>query len=179
MPTTVSGTILQTPEPGILQVLEDHLVTIDDGGVITSVAPRGGVVADRTLGSDEVLLPGLIDTHIHAPQWPQLGTALDLPLDQWLNDHTFPLEARFVDLGFALRAESSKSWCADRTRPTSSMSGSKESARLTRILPSRSLWGITLGAIWCDGVMRAGKVANEWQLRFILKTMRSDTSDSF
>ncbi len=101
MPTTVSGTILQTPEPGILQVLEDHLVTIDDRGVITSVAPRGGVVADRTLGSDEVLLPGLIDTHIHAPQWPQLGTALDLPLDQWLNDHTFPLEARFVDLGFA------------------------------------------------------------------------------
>ena len=69
MPTTVSGTILQTPEPGILQVLEDHLVTIDDRGVITSVAPRGGVVADRTLGSDEVLLPGLIDTHIHAPQW--------------------------------------------------------------------------------------------------------------
>ena len=59
------------------------------------------------------------------------------------------------------------------------MSGSKESARLTWILPSRSLWGITLGAIWCDGVMRAGKVANEWQLRFILKTMRSDTSDSF
>lgn len=101
MPTTVSGTILQTPEPGILQVLEDHVVTIDDEGVIASVVPRAGVVADRILDTNEVLIPGLIDTHVHAPQWPQLGTALDLPLDQWLNDHTFPLEARFSDLAFA------------------------------------------------------------------------------
>ena len=101
MPTTVSGTILQTPEPGILQVLEDHLVTVDDDGVIVSVVPRGKIVADRSLDTTEVLIPGLIDTHVHAPQWPQLGTALDLPLDQWLNDHTFPLEARFADLTFA------------------------------------------------------------------------------
>jgi guanine deaminase len=47
------------------------------------------------------LLPGLIDTHIHAPQWPQLGTGLDLPLEKWLFDYTFPLEARYADVGFA------------------------------------------------------------------------------
>ena len=41
-------------------------------------------MADRSLDADEVLIPGLIDTHVHAPQWPQLGTALDLPLDQWI-----------------------------------------------------------------------------------------------
>jgi len=34
-----------------------------------------------TLGKDEYLLPGLVDLHVHAPQWPQLGLALDLPLD--------------------------------------------------------------------------------------------------
>lgn len=103
MPTTVSGTILQTPQPGILQVLEDHLVTIDDDGAIVSVAPRGGLTADTSLAADEVLIPGMIDTHVHAPQWPQLGTALDLPLEVWLNNHTFPLEARFSDVAFARR----------------------------------------------------------------------------
>jgi guanine deaminase len=47
------------------------------------------------------LLPGLIDSHNHAPQWPQLGTGLDLPLEKWLFDYTFPLEARYADAGFA------------------------------------------------------------------------------
>ncbi|MFN8632092.1 MAG: amidohydrolase family protein [Chloroflexota bacterium] len=48
-----------------------------------------------------VLLPGFVDLHVHAPQWPQLGTGLDLPLERWLFEYTFPLEARFADLAFA------------------------------------------------------------------------------
>ena len=47
------------------------------------------------------LLPGLVDTHIHAPQWPQLGTGLDIPLERWLFEYTFPLEARYADTEFA------------------------------------------------------------------------------
>ena len=38
MPTTVSGTILQTPEPGILQVLDDHLVKEKLSGLSTMMA---------------------------------------------------------------------------------------------------------------------------------------------
>ncbi|MFP5489549.1 MAG: amidohydrolase family protein, partial [Acidimicrobiia bacterium] len=49
------------------------------------------------------LIPGLVDTHFHAPQWPQLGTGLDLPLERWLFEHTFPLEARFADEAYATR----------------------------------------------------------------------------
>jgi guanine deaminase len=48
-----------------------------------------------------MLLPGLVDLHVHAPQFPQLGTALDRPLQAWLQDHTFPLESRYADLAFA------------------------------------------------------------------------------
>ncbi len=100
MTDSIRGTILQTPSPGELQVLEDHLVTVDNG-MITAVEPAGDRQADHTLDPDVVLLPGLIDTHIHAPQWPQLGTGLDLPLETWLYEYTFPLEARFVDEAFA------------------------------------------------------------------------------
>lgn len=47
------------------------------------------------------LLPGFTDLHIHAPQWPQAGLALDKPLNEWLNAYTFPLEAKFKDLQYA------------------------------------------------------------------------------
>ena len=47
------------------------------------------------------LLPGFTDLHIHAPQWPQAGLALDKPLNEWLNTYTFPLEAKFRDLQYA------------------------------------------------------------------------------
>lgn len=80
------------------------MVTIDDEGVITTIEPASTTtVADVTLREGTCLLPGLIDLHVHAPQWPQLGTGLDVPLDEWLFQHTFPLEARYRDLAFAER----------------------------------------------------------------------------
>jgi len=100
---TFRATILQTPAADTFEALVDQIITVDDSGVITSVvdSPGPDVVVDVDLGDQLVLLPGLIDTHIHAPQWPQLGTGLDLPLDEWLNEVTFPLEARYDDLDFA------------------------------------------------------------------------------
>uniref|UniRef100_A0A3Q2DZC9 Guanine deaminase n=1 Tax=Cyprinodon variegatus TaxID=28743 RepID=A0A3Q2DZC9_CYPVA len=53
------------------------------------------------LSCSEFLMPGMIDTHIHASQYSYSGTALDMPLLQWLNNYTFPVESRFKDLEFA------------------------------------------------------------------------------
>lgn len=103
MTQTIRGTILQTPTAGVLEVLEDMEIEVSDRGVIQTVTPATGRPVDLALGRDALLLPGLIDTHVHAPQWPQLGTGLDLPLDRWLFEYTFPLEARFADLAFAMR----------------------------------------------------------------------------
>ncbi len=85
------------------------MITVGDDGLITDVvraddeAVADVTSADVVLPAGSVLLPGLIDTHLHAPQWPQLGTGLDLPLDEWLFTHTFPLEARYADSDFARR----------------------------------------------------------------------------
>ena len=46
-------------------------------------------------------MPGMIDTHIHAPQYPNAGKGLDVGLMDWLKKYTFPTEARFKDLRFA------------------------------------------------------------------------------
>ena len=97
MAFTVEGTIMQTPELGRLQVRHHVAVTVDDDGSIASIEPSDEAETSR------VLIPGLVDTHIHAPQWPQLGTGLDLPLERWLFDHTFPLEKRLTEASFAAR----------------------------------------------------------------------------
>lgn len=99
------ATILQTPDVDTLEVLEDHIIDVNASGAITSVSPAA---VDNTEGAvslpdNTVLIPGLVDTHIHASQWPQLGTGLDLPLDEWLFAYTFPLEARYADTDFARR----------------------------------------------------------------------------
>ena len=96
MPLTVRGTVLQTPTADRLEVLDDVRVHVDDGGGIAEVSTGPGP-ADVVLGDREYLLPGLVDLHVHAPQWPQAGTGLDLSLAAWLEDRTFPLEARYTD----------------------------------------------------------------------------------
>ena len=57
-----------------------------------------------TLPEGCYLLPGFVDLHIHAPQYPQLGSALDVPLEVWLQKYTFPLEARYADAAFARKS---------------------------------------------------------------------------
>lgn len=93
----------------------DTLFCIDGSGTIVDIiqhnddafrhvrdaARKAGKLTE--LSSDQYLLPGLIDLHVHAPQWPQMGKALDKPLEKWLNDYTFPLEARYADVEFARR----------------------------------------------------------------------------
>lgn len=108
MTFTVQATVMQTPTRDKLEVLEDVVITVDDSetadsGTITAIEPSSTFTGniDVSLSADAILLPGMIDLHIHAPQWPQLGTGLDVPLEQWLFDYTFPLEARFTDLDFA------------------------------------------------------------------------------
>lgn len=101
---TLRATVLHTPAHDRLEVVVDQEIVIGDDGRIASVSPAGpDTRADVVLPEGTVLVPGFVDTHLHAPQWPQLGTALDRPLDQWLFEYTFPLEARFDDVDLAQR----------------------------------------------------------------------------
>ena len=109
----IEAAIVDTPVLGELRVREQALVIVDETGTIQDVMERGEPTHAATredltsrgvltrFGSSSYLLPGFIDLHCHAPQWPQLGKALDVPLEDWLNRYTFPLEARYEDVAFA------------------------------------------------------------------------------
>ena len=101
-PFALRGAILHTPARDRLEYRPDARIDIDATGRITAVRDATEADADAVqLCDGNILLPGFVDLHIHAPQWQQLGTALDLPLPRWLAEHTFPLEARFADAGYA------------------------------------------------------------------------------
>lgn len=53
------------------------------------------------LSESQFLLAGFIDSHIHAPQVPNIGLGLDKPLMDWLSAYTFPMEAHYNDNAFA------------------------------------------------------------------------------
>jgi guanine deaminase len=107
------GTALHAPTRGQIERLEEVVVSVDDGGAITEILAHasadGSALAARhraagtlrELRRGQYLVPGLVDLHVHAPQWPQLGLALDHPLEVWLQNYTFPLEARYADLAYA------------------------------------------------------------------------------
>ena len=108
-PFTALGTFAHTPQRGQLEIIEHGLVQVDATGtileVIDSGAPRFQAVHEEAATKGQLMevdpgslvLPGMVDLHVHAPQWPQLGQALHVPLDRWLAEYTFPLEARYAD----------------------------------------------------------------------------------
>jgi guanine deaminase len=112
----VAGTFFHAPSLGTIEILADALLAIDEFGTIAAVMPRGdpgyarmrdqAAAAGRleSVPRGRYVLPGFVDLHLHAPQYPQLGKALDCSLEDWLARYTFPLEARYADLAFAQRA---------------------------------------------------------------------------
>jgi 5-methylthioadenosine/S-adenosylhomocysteine deaminase len=81
-------------------VHEDYSVAVE-GTRIVAVLPREE--AERTWPAgravelpDHVLLPGLVNSHTHAPMTLLRGYADDLELHAWLQEHIWPAEREFV-----------------------------------------------------------------------------------
>ncbi|KAM9392213.1 guanine deaminase [Pholidichthys leucotaenia] len=106
------GTFVHATQEKPLEILEDKLVGVDEDGKIAFIGGGSELeTLSQTFGfspSDvteltqvEFFMPGLVDTHIHAAQYSYAGTALDMPLLDWLSTYTFPVESRFKDIKFA------------------------------------------------------------------------------
>ena len=81
-----------------LRDVPDGAVVVEDG-LIRAVGTAAEFLApdlDVTHYPDALILPGLIDTHIHYAQTQVIGSYGAQLLD-WLNRYTFPAERRFAD----------------------------------------------------------------------------------
>jgi guanine deaminase len=78
---------------------EDGFVAVD-GDRIVGVGDFKDMPRDSSaltqLGRNALIVPGFVDTHLHAPQLEMIGS-YGGHLLEWLNRYTFPTEAKFRD----------------------------------------------------------------------------------
>ena len=101
--TILKGTIVSAPALGQLEITEPGYLVAEDGiitGVFSHLPERYAGAPVEDFG-DALILQSFADLHLHAPQYPMLGTGMDLQLLDWLNTYTFPTEAKFADPDYA------------------------------------------------------------------------------
>ena len=86
------------------ELLSDHAVVLKDDKIIDLI-PQDKVFEEYKANNtyqltDHILIPGLINTHTHAAMSLFKGFADDLPLQDWLNNHIWPAEKKFVNSSF-------------------------------------------------------------------------------
>ncbi|APX87635.1 guanine deaminase [Methylorubrum extorquens] len=92
---------------GCLQHVADALILVEDGRItafgdfadLSDRIPAGVAV---TVYENALILPGLIDTHVHYPQL-QMIASYGEQLLAWLEKYTFPAELQFADQAHAER----------------------------------------------------------------------------
>ena len=97
------GNIVYSRSREELVVLKDSYIAVDNGvveGIYEKLPEKFNGLPVTDYGSG-VILPAFSDLHVHAPQYPQRGLAMDQLLYDWLNKYTFPLEAKYADPKFA------------------------------------------------------------------------------
>ena len=100
------GNILFTPTPEQFTVLERGYVIVGDDGIIIKTCqdlPSDCQNVEVVDFGDQLVMPAMNDLHVHAPQYRNLGIAMDQELLPWLNTYTFPEEAKYKDLKYAER----------------------------------------------------------------------------
>jgi len=105
------GTVITEDEhhtvlaPGAVAIDGTEIVAVDRADAIAAKYRA----AETIIARDQVVLPGLINTHTHAPMVLFRGLADDLALMDWLQKYIFPAEAQtvspeFVRIGTRLAA---------------------------------------------------------------------------
>ncbi len=92
-------------------ILENKNILIKDAIIISDEIKKGSLLiqndeiaeisdkisindADEVLNAEgRILIPGLVNTHTHLSMTLMRGLADDIPLDTWLNNHVWPVEA--------------------------------------------------------------------------------------
>src|SRR4051794_35383543 len=92
----IGGTVItgnaqrQILSPGAVAIAGTDILAVDRPDVVAARYQAAQTIDAR----DQIVLPGLVNTHTHAPMVMFRGLADDLALMEWLQKYIFPAEAK-------------------------------------------------------------------------------------
>ncbi len=99
----LKGNIIYTEKSDLFNIIENGYIVVK-GNCIQSVY---GKLPEKYKNikiedyGDNLIIPGFVDLHTHAPQFAIKGIGYDKELIPWLETYTFPEEAKFEDISYA------------------------------------------------------------------------------
>jgi len=99
----LKGNIVFTPSPSSLVIHSDSFIIIENGlvdGIFKNLPLKYNNIHINDYGNN-LIIPGFVDLHFHAPQFYNRGIGLGKELLPWLETYTFPEESKFSDLTYA------------------------------------------------------------------------------
>jgi len=155
MAKAYQGHILYTKNPDRFEIYENGAVIVEDGKVVEvlKTLPENLEALEVFNMGDRLIIPGFVDLHFHAPQFPNLGLGLDKELLPWLEDYTFPEEAKYSDLDYAesvYTRVAKEIWRQGTTRIVLFSSVHKESTELLMSIFDRAGLGAYVGKVNMD-----------------------------
>ncbi|WMM25324.1 guanine deaminase [Tissierella sp. MB52-C2] len=151
----LKGDIAFTPTKDIMEIHKNSYMIVEEGKVVDICKEldnsyKGYHLKDFT---GKIIIPGFVDLHLHAPQYPNMGLGLDKELIPWLDTYTFPEEEKYSDLDYAKKVYSrliNDLWRFGTTRSAVFASIHKESAKLLMDMFIESGLGAYVGKVNMD-----------------------------
>ena len=105
----LKGNIFHSLTPREIAMVPDGLLVCDggiSGGIYAAYSelPRRYQTYPIKDMSGMLIIPGMSDLHVHAPQYTFRGLGMDMELLEWLGKNAFPEEARYKELDYADKA---------------------------------------------------------------------------
>lgn len=129
------GDIVFTPTKEEFQTHKNSYIVVEEGKIVGIYKDLEDRYKDYPIKdfTNKMIIPGFVDLHLHAPQYPNRGLGLDKELIPWLETYTFPEESKYEDMEYAKKVYSrliKDLWRFGTTRAVVFSSVHKESTKL-------------------------------------------------
>lgn len=149
------GDIIYTPTKDKFSIYEDSYLVVVGGKVKGIYRELDNFYKDYEIKdfTGKMIIPGFIDLHLHAPQYPNRGLGLDKELIPWLNTYTFPEESRYHNLDYSEKVFKkfiNELWSVGTTRSVVFSTIFKESTKILLDMFIKSGLGAFVGKVNMD-----------------------------
>ncbi|MCR4694054.1 MAG: amidohydrolase family protein [Pseudobutyrivibrio sp.] len=102
----LKGSIVYSEDKDTINTIQEGYVVCQDGKCLGAYSTLPDEYKSLKLYDygKSLIMPGMTDLHVHAPQYTFRGIGMDKELLDWLNTYTFPEEAKYKDIEYAKKA---------------------------------------------------------------------------